>query len=80
MKLSLRKKIAAFAFGLIVMTLPVVTSIAASSSKIVTVAAIYSENNHVQAAAAVIDTGVGVAAMLGWLCGIQGAIMTLYAG
>ncbi len=79
MKLSFRKKIAAFSFGAIALALPIVTCISAGASKGVTIAAIYSHNDHAQAAAVVVDAGVGVAAALGWLCGIQGAIMTIYA-
>ena len=80
MQNSFRKKIAAFSFFAISLGLPIVTAISANSSKIVTVAAIYSDNKHAQAGAVVFDTAVGVGAMLGWFCGIQGAIMTIYAG
>ncbi len=79
MKLAIKRKIAGLSFGLIVMALPAITSIAAASSKATTIMSIYSHNDHAQAGAVVVDAGVAAAAAAGWLCGIQGAIMTIFA-
>ena len=80
MKISLKKKMAALAFMSIVSILPLSSNITQGSTKAITIAAIYSESNDAQAGAVVIDTAVGVALTLGWLCGIQAAVALIYAG
>lgn len=80
MKRTLKKQIAGLCFGALALSMPTATAITASSTKAVTIAAIYSDSKDAQAAAVVVDTGVAVAMTLGWLCGIQGAIATIYAG
>lgn len=74
-----KKKIAGAFFCLLVFCMPLLTSFAVSTANMVTIFGIHSGKGD-QTVAAVIDTAVGVAITMGWLCGIQAAVGLVFAG
>lgn len=81
MKLNkLKKRISGLMFVILILSLPLVTTLAKSSSSALTAATVAYGDSTDQTVAVVFDTLVSVGIYTGFLCGIQGLVAIVAAG